>query len=146
MECIWSGWSIIIPAIEGAKTLSTIISVPGSFTLPAAFDPIMNSLAARRISAHALHLPSIGLSPNTGRPGTPPPMYDDIASIASEVQKEADRGHDVTLVAHSYGVIPATESLESLSKLERNKQGKNGGVVRLAYIAALVREVGVAAG
>lgn len=124
----------------------TILFVPGSFTLPVAFDSIVNALAAQNISARVLHLPSIGLSPDTGRPGTPPSAYDDAAFIASEVQKEADEGYDVTLVAHSYGGIPATESLEGLSKSERETEGKRGGVVRIAYIAALVPQVGVSAG
>jgi pimeloyl-ACP methyl ester carboxylesterase len=125
---------------------STIFFIPGSFTLPTAFDSIITALSAHNMSARALHLPSIGLSPNTGRPCSPPSMYDDASFIAAEVQKEIDQGHNVTLVAHSYGSVPATESLKGLSHLERERQGKKGGIVRLAYIAALVQGVGVSAG
>ncbi|KAF2627263.1 alpha/beta-hydrolase [Macroventuria anomochaeta] len=125
---------------------STVLFIPGSFTLPTAFDPIITALSTHNISARALHLPSIGLAPNTGRSGPPPSMYSDASFIAAEVQKEIDQGRDVTLIAHSYGGVPATESLKGLGKSEREAQAKKGGVVRLGYISALVPRVGVAAG
>ncbi|KAF9690988.1 hypothetical protein EKO04_011265 [Ascochyta lentis] len=120
--------------------------VPGSFTLPTTFDPAISSLATHNISARALHLPSVGLSPNAGKQGTPPSMYDDADFIAAEVQNELDDGHDVVLLAHSYGGVPATESLKGLGKTQRENQGKKGGVVRLGYISALVPRLGIAAG
>ena len=38
--------------------------------------------------------------------------------------------------------IPASESVKGLTKRERSAQGKSGGVVRLAYMTALVPPVG----
>ncbi|KAL3958139.1 hypothetical protein ACCO45_008717 [Purpureocillium lilacinum] len=52
------------------------------------------------------------------------------------------QARDVVLVAHSYGGIPATESTKGLSKVERQRQGKSGGLVRLAYISCLILPVG----
>lgn len=71
-------------------------------------------------------------------------MYDDAALIASEVEKFADQGKDVVILAHSYGGVPMTESVKGLSKKERAAAGKKGGIVRLGYMTALVPEVGLA--
>lgn len=72
-------------------------------------------------------------------------MYDDAAFIAAEAEKLADEGKDVILVAHSYGGVPTTESVKGLSKQERQKQGKKGGIVRIAYVTSIVPAVGMAA-
>jgi hypothetical protein len=50
----------------------------------------------------------------------------------------------VVIIAHSYGGKPATESVKGLSKEARGQQGKQGGVVRLAYMTATAPEVGSA--
>lgn len=49
------------------------------------------------------------------------------------------------LLAHSYGGIPATEALKGVTKAEREKEGKKGGVVRIGYLTCLVAEVGQSA-
>jgi hypothetical protein len=38
--------------------------------------------------------------------------------------------------------IPATQSLDGISKAARSAQGKKGGVVRLAYLTALAPKLG----
>ncbi|MCJ1384566.1 hypothetical protein MMC17_007683 [Xylographa soralifera] len=122
----------------------SILLVPDSFTLPELYDPIVNAVAAKGYEIQALHLPSVGLK--TGpREGPPPSMYEDAALIAKEVEKLADEGKDVLLIAHSYGGIPATESTKGLGAEERQKDGKKGGIVALAYITALVPALGVSA-
>jgi hypothetical protein len=69
-------------------------------------------------------------------------MFDDATFIAKETEKLADHGKDASLVAHSYGGVPITESAKGLGNQERQKQGKKGGIVRLAYMTALVPGVG----
>jgi pimeloyl-ACP methyl ester carboxylesterase len=119
----------------------SILIVPGSFARPEFYDPIVSAVHSYGYPIHALHLPSV--APETGPTGPPPSLYDDAAFIAGEIEKLADEGKDVVLVAHSYGGVPATESLKGLSKEERAKDGKKGGVVRLAYLTCLVPAVGV---
>lgn len=72
-------------------------------------------------------------------------MYEDAALIAKEAEALADAGRDVIIISHSYGGVPATESVRGLSKAARAKEGKPGGVVRLAYMTSLVPELGIAA-
>ncbi|MCJ1435194.1 hypothetical protein MMC27_004566 [Xylographa pallens] len=122
----------------------SILLIPGSFALPEFYDPIVDAVAAQGYEIRGLHLPTVGLK--TGpREGAPPSMYDDAAFIAGEVEKLADEGKDVILIAHSYGGIPATESTKGLRKEERREKGKKGGVVALAYMTAVVPALGVSA-
>jgi hypothetical protein len=72
-------------------------------------------------------------------------MYDDAAFIAKEAERLADEGKDVILVGHSYGGVPVTQSAKGLGTKERQKQGKTGGIVNLAYITSLVPAVGTSA-
>jgi alpha-beta hydrolase superfamily lysophospholipase len=122
----------------------SIILIPGSFGLPEFYDPVMDAVAEKGYEIRGLHLPSVGLTrgPQEAEPKT---MYDDAAMIAKETEKLVDEGKDVILVAHSYGGVPTTESTKGLGKAEREAQGKKGGIVRLAYMTALVPDVGVAA-
>ncbi|CAI6097546.1 unnamed protein product [Clonostachys chloroleuca] len=119
----------------------SILIIPAASALPAAYDKVVAGVSGHGYNIQALHTPSIGLA--TGpRPGKPPNMYDDAAFIARHVTDLAEAGHDVLLVTHSYGGTPATESIKGLSKVERRKVGKPGGVVGLAYMTSLVPEVG----
>ncbi|KAJ3481206.1 hypothetical protein NLG97_g7882 [Lecanicillium saksenae] len=104
--------------------------------LPELYDDVISHLKRSPYAALALHLPSVGYK--TEVPGT---MQADAAFIASEVQKYADQGKDVVLVAHSYGGLPATESTKGLAKAERQKQGKSSGLVRLSYMSPMVLPV-----
>jgi hypothetical protein len=122
----------------------SILFIPGSFSIPEFYDPVLDAVRSKGYEIKGLHKPSAGLK--TGpREGTPPTMYDDAAYIASEASKLADEGKDVILVAHSYGGVPTTESTKGLSKKERQEQGKKGGIVGLGYLTALVPAVGTSA-
>ncbi|KAH8898721.1 alpha/beta-hydrolase [Thozetella sp. PMI_491] len=119
----------------------SFLVIPGSFSVPSFYDQLVEAVASKGYNIRALHLPSVGLEtgPREGPPGT---MYDDAAFIAKEVEKLADEGKDVVLLAHSYGGTPSTESTKGLTKKERSQQGKQGGIVRMAYMTALVPEIG----
>lgn len=121
----------------------SILFVTGSFALPVFYDEIINAIAANGYETKALHLPSVGLDSGLGREGgLLPTMYDDAAFIAKEVVKLADEGKEVVIVAHSYGGTPSSECPKGLGKEERQKQGKKGGLVRIAYVSCLVPAVG----
>lgn len=48
----------------------------------------------------------------------------------------------VILIAHSYGGVPSTQCTKGVTKMERQREGKNGGLVRIAYMTCLVPAVG----
>jgi len=121
-----------------------ILIIPGSFSLAEFYDSIVNPLAAKGYEIKAISLPTVGLK--TGPKEEPlPTMYDDAAFIAKEVTRLADEGKHVILIPHSYGGVPTTESMKGLSVEERQKQGKKGGIIRIAYMTCLVPALGKSA-
>ncbi|KAI1125700.1 alpha/beta-hydrolase [Nemania abortiva] len=119
----------------------SMVIVPASSALPLFYDKVVEGVAEHGYDIEALHIPSVGLMTGA-RPGKKPTMYDDAAFIATHVTRLAEAGRDVLLITHSYGGTPATESVQGLSKRERLDQGKDGGIVGLAYMTSLVPEVG----
>ena len=122
----------------------SVVIIPGAFTVPEAYDLVVQGVTARGLDIKAIHLPSVG-TPGP-REGAAPTMYDDAAFIATHVRSLADAGNDVILITHSYGGTPGTESVRGLSKKEREAQGLKGGIVRIAYMTSLVPNVGEPAG
>ena len=101
-------------------TSSTLLLVPGAFHGAWLWDEVLPHLPA---SARALELPTVraGVAPSSG-------MAEDAEAIRTAI--DAIDG-PVTLVAHSYGGIPATEALDEVS-----------GVAAVIYVAAFLVPVG----
>lgn len=121
---------------------SSILLVPGSFTPGHVYANVVERVAAKGYDIRALQMPSVRLETESPTARKPPSMYEDASFIANQVSVLADEGRDVTIVAHSYGGVPATECVKGLAKVARQKLGKQGGVVRLAYMTALVPALG----
>jgi pimeloyl-ACP methyl ester carboxylesterase len=121
----------------------SILLIPGSFALPEYYNPVVDAVVAKSYEIRALHLPSVALKTGQGREGALPTMYDDAAFIAKEAERLADEGKNVILIGHSYGGVPGTQSAKGPGTKERQKQGKTGGIVNLAYITSLVPAVGM---
>jgi hypothetical protein len=126
--------------------LPSIVLVPGSFTRPPFYEDIIHPLTAKGYDIRAVELKTVIPKGPDSPSGVLPTLYDDAAVIADSVTELADQGKDVIVIAHSYGGAPASESLKGLGKEARRAEGKKGGVVRAAYISALVPEVGKSAG
>ncbi|KAI0423735.1 Alpha/beta hydrolase fold-1 [Xylaria sp. FL1042] len=116
--------------------------VTGSFAPAPFYDNLVSRVKEHGYDIKALQLPTVGLGPGQGRDTPPATMYDDAALIAKEVEALADAGREIILVAHSYGGMPATESTKGLSVKERQKEGKKGGIVRIAYKTVLLTTPG----
>ncbi|KAF7626495.1 hypothetical protein AFLA_013886 [Aspergillus flavus NRRL3357] len=117
-----------------SQSKPSIIIVPGSFSLPEFYDAVTDRVASKGYEIKAIRLRS------TEKLQQPATMYDDAAAIASEVAALVDQGKEVILVVHSYGGVPASESIKGLAKTEDS--GKAGGIVNLAYLTAVVPELG----
>lgn len=112
--------------------------IPGSFSPFAYYVPVIRLLHLDFAAIQLISYPSIGRKD----PSPAATMYDDASYIRSELEKLADSGYDVLVNAHSYGGVPTSEALKGLSKEERSKAGKLGGVVRATFTAALTPPVG----
>jgi pimeloyl-ACP methyl ester carboxylesterase len=118
-------------------TKPSIVLVGGSFATPAVYDLVVSRLKDSGFDVEVPQLPSIGR-----REGEPPTLADDVAHVHSVLEHKADEGKDVLIIGHSYGGIPTTEAIQGLSKADREKQGKEGGVVRILYTTAVLPELG----
>ena len=120
-----------------AETKPIIIIVPGAWCPSSVYELLTSRLQKAAHQVHALDLPSNGNPPNLSSDWQP-----DVQLISSTVQKYADDGEDIVIVAHSAGGATSTEATKGLSKVDRQARGQAGGVVRLVLIAAFVPDVG----
>ncbi|KAH8883391.1 alpha/beta-hydrolase [Thozetella sp. PMI_491] len=128
-----------------SSTNIAIVLVPGACGAPHLYNGFVAHLHAQGFPPELI---KVVATPSVGRPSpellatqAPATMYDDAKAVRSEVEKLADAGHDILLVAHSYGGIPATESVKGATKTARAAEGKTGGIVRLLYTSAVVPKV-----
>lgn len=115
----------------------SIVLVGGSFATPSLYDLVVSRLKESGFDVEVPQLPSIGR-----REGESPTLADDVAHVRSVLERKADAGKDVLIIGHSYGGVPTTEAIQGLSKADRKKLGKEGGVVRVLYTTAVLPELG----
>ncbi|KAF2092829.1 alpha/beta-hydrolase [Rhizodiscina lignyota] len=113
------------------------ILTPGAWHTIEIYDRVVPLLEKRGYTAVPIDLPSMVQKP-------PVKSFDeDIQTIRDAVTKEADAGNDVVTVAHSWSGAPVNSALDALSKEERAKEGKKGGVVHMSFLCAFVVPPGV---
>lgn len=114
----------------------TIILIPGAFHTAAHFAPLTTLL-------HNLSYPTITVELPTTSRATTASYRDDVYAIRSVLETEiVDGRKEVMLAAHSYGAVPACQTVNGLERSKRRKEGKDGGVVHVLFIAALLVEQG----
>lgn len=114
---------------------AVLVIVPGSFSEPHFYYDVKDALQKQGIEVTIVKTPSVGRRD----PQPPATLSDDAAAIQDVTKKLADQGKNVVLIAHSYGGMPATQSLQDTAKLD----GMNGGVIKIVYLSALVVDIGV---
>jgi hypothetical protein len=120
-----------------------IVIVPGSFTPASFYSSVVDKLKqAGYPTVEVAQYPSIGRRD----PEPAATMYDDSNFVHEFVEKLADVGDDIVVVAHSYGGVPTSQGLKGLSKAHRQLEGGKGGVVRVLYVAALTPLLGQSLG
>jgi hypothetical protein len=110
----------------------TIVLVPGAWHLPDVFDTVRSILTVRGFPSEAPGHPSIGAEPPEKT------LNDDIVCLHQLLLRLADEGKEIVLVLHSYGGVVGSGAVEGLSKAEREKNGKEGGVIIIVYMSAFV--------
>lgn len=117
------------------SSLPAVVFVPGAWHA-SGFQKVIDILSSHGYESIGLHLPSVGGVPVVKD------MEPDKAMIRSTVTKLVEDGKDVVVVSHSYGGAPTNSSLEGLSKTERTKAGKSGGVIKSCMISAFLIDAG----
>ncbi|KAK6376368.1 hypothetical protein LTS17_006963 [Exophiala oligosperma] len=116
----------------------SILLVPGSFSFAGMYYPIQDAIKAQGYECFVNNLPSASRNP----PEEPATLEDDAVFIRGVIEKIADQGKDIVVIAHSYGGVVATEAAKGVVKADRQANGKRGGIVKIAYLSAIVLPVG----
>lgn len=118
--------------------MTTVVLVPGSFAPADIYTEFVEVLGRNGLETVVIDTPSVGRREGKG----PATMTDDVNEISKVVSPLLDQGKEVILVAHSYGGIPTTQSLEKLSQKARSAEGKPGGVKKVVYLTAVILQAG----
>ncbi len=115
-----------------------IVLVPGAWHSPSHYTTLLTHLEAAGYATTSSRLPSVGPTD---------PLTATATQDASFIHDEMllpllDSGTDILLVLHSYGGLPGCAAAKGLSKSQRAKEGKKGGIIGLVLIAALVAREG----
>lgn len=120
----------------------TIVIIPGAFHIPSHLSSLCVQLETAGYATASMKLPSVDPStPAAAAVGTP---SNDAFFIREKLLLPLieEEGKDVVLLMHSYGGSPGNGSAVGLSKKERERDGKKGGVVGLVFVSAYVAKEG----
>ncbi|KAG4439575.1 hypothetical protein IFR05_004923 [Cadophora sp. M221] len=117
---------------------TAFVLVPGSFSPTTFYEKVVPLLQSHGYAVHPTALQSAG-----ERPQGPATFQEDASFIHSTILKLVEQDKDVILAMNSYGGFPGTEASKGLSKAEREKEGKKGGIVALVYLASFIPPVGM---
>ncbi|CCF38969.1 hypothetical protein CH063_09926 [Colletotrichum higginsianum] len=118
------------------STKPVIFFAGGAWHSPEHFRDIRDELHRRGYETDAMAYPSVGAEPPTKG------MHDDAAAVRTVLEELAGRGRRIVLVAHSYGGFVGAEAARGLGFEQRAHEGKAGGIVVFAYLAAFVGQKG----
>jgi pimeloyl-ACP methyl ester carboxylesterase len=113
---------------------TAILIIHGAFFLPSSWQPLINTLAqSQQYTIRCPHLPSCGdeRPPKATRD-------DDIAAVRTAAKELIDMGHNILVLAHSYGGIVACEAITK--DLYAHVNGN--GIVSLLLLSAWLIQPG----
>lgn len=115
-----------------STTKPTIVIVPGAWQKPAAFASIVAKLQQAGYPTVLVPLPSVGGVAPIG-------LSDDIDEVLKVLRPLVEeQNKEVVLIGHSAGGISASGAVEGLDAASRAKAGKQGGVLKVVFLAAFV--------
>lgn len=111
----------------------TIVFVPGLWEGPAVFSSLANTLSTPP-HAYPIHLITL---PNTGKVSPANlTLQGDVRGIRAQMEPLVEAGKEIILVMHSAGGFLGSNAIEGWSAEGRRKEGKQGGVKKLVFLAA----------
>jgi len=121
----------------GTSTKPTFVLVLGAFHTAAHGQILADALHAKGHPTEAISHPSVGSHAATAAP-TADTL--NLRQVLEELINEQQR--DVVLFCHSYGGIPASQSVNGLERGARAKAGRKGGIVKVIYFSAILTREG----
>lgn len=107
-----------------------LVIVPGSFAPATLYDDFAKLLTQNGLDVRVVNTPSVGRR-DPEPAGT---MSDDAAEIERVVTGIFDEGRDAVIMAHSYGGVPTSQSMQTLSR--KNRQGR--AIEKVIYLSAVI--------
>lgn len=107
-----------------------LVIVPGSFAPVSLYTDYVELLKQNGFDVRVIDTPSVGRRD----PKPAATMSDDAKEIDRVVTGIFDEGKDVVLMPHSYGGVPTTQSMQTLSR--KNRQGR--AVEKIVYLTAVI--------
>lgn len=114
----------------------TLVFSLGAWSTPAVFDGVRARLGALGFPSECPTYPSAGAEPPYKS------LEDDVSTLRRVLVAFTDQGKDIIIVAHSYGGVVASSAVEGLAKSTRAERGKQGGVIKVVYVAAFALDKG----
>lgn len=111
-----------------------LILCPGAWYPPTAFNPLISKLPD--YTTYTIAFPSIQQSTVVKD------LQPDITALRTVVQRECDQGREVVVISHSWSGLPVSSALDGLSRSQRQKDGQEGGVIKLVFLSAFLPDVG----
>ncbi|KAJ4252793.1 hypothetical protein NW762_010699 [Fusarium torreyae] len=116
----------------------TIVAVPGAWHIIESFAPVKKIFTARNYDFVSQNAPGV--------------LVKNASESTAEIDAESlrtnlllpliEEGKDVAVLMHSYGGVYGSQAVKGLSKREREKAGKKGGVTALIYVSAVTPMAG----
>ena len=120
-------------ANPSSQSKPTVVFIPGAFHTPAHFQPMSTLLQESSFPTITIPRQSVGAQAATSS------YRDDIRFIRILLEKLIEEeGRDVILAPHSAGGIVGCQIVSGFEKSKRAKNGQNGGIVHVLFIAALL--------
>ena len=111
-------------------TKPAIVLVPGAWHVPRNYSLLTSRLEESGYDVHCLSLPSMEDATIDDN------WKEDVKLVSRTVEQLADQGREVLIVMHSRGGLVGSDAAKDLSSADRAKEGKQGGVVGMVYLAA----------
>ncbi|KAK4500866.1 hypothetical protein PRZ48_009058 [Zasmidium cellare] len=112
----------------------TIVVVPGTWHVPAHFDPVTKELESAGYTVVGVSLPGNSDEPY---PNNPPNMQDDISAVRTTLLTQLETSN-VLLITHSWGSIVGAAALTALSTTARTAANHTTSVVALILISGFI--------
>jgi pimeloyl-ACP methyl ester carboxylesterase len=117
--------------------LPVVVLVPGAWHSPVHYTQLIDLLGAKGYEV----VTKRNLSCDSQDPDQES-VASDAAAIRETLLSQIDAGKDVVLVMHSYGGCPGSAAAAGLSKAERSQEGKQGGIIGMAFMCAFLAAPG----
>lgn len=118
-------------------SLPTLLLIPGAFTEPSCYDTLIPYLQKSGFPVQTA--PLITCNPQTQDPKTCTAEQQGLDLLNNHLRPLIENQEkDVVVFAHSFGATSCSGAGSGLTKQEREKEGKKGGILGIVYIAGVL--------